>query len=199
MIFILHSVKVIYHINWVANIELSLRSRDFVQSLGHVWLFLIPLTTACQASLSFIIYLSLLKLMSIESMMPSDHLTLVTPYSSCPPYFPALGSFPISWLFTSVGKVLELQLQHQSFQWIFRVDFLQDWLIWSPRSPRDSQESSPIPQFKSISSLALSLLDSPTLTSVHDYWKNHSFDYTDLCPLLAKWCLCFLIHYLHLS
>ena len=75
-----------------------------------------------------------------------------------------------------VAKVLEFQLQHQSFQWIFRADFLQDWLVWSPCSPRDSQESSPTPQFKSINSLTLSFLYNPILTSTHDYWKNHSFD-----------------------
>ena len=80
-----------------------------------------------------------------------------------------------------VTKVLALQLQHQSFQWIFRTDFLQDWLVWSLRSPRDSQESSPTPHFKSINPLALSLLYGPPLTSIHDYWKNHSFDYMDLC------------------
>ena len=59
-----------------------------------------------------------------------------------------------------VAKVLELQ--HQSFQWIFRTDFLKDWLIWSPCSPRDSQESSPTPQVKSVNSLAHSLLYGPT-------------------------------------
>ena len=64
-----------------------------------------------------------------------------------------------------VAKVLELQLQHQSFQWIFRVDFLYDWLVWSPCSPRDSQESSPAPQFECINSSVLSLLYGPTLTS----------------------------------
>ena len=73
-----------------------------------------------------------------------------------------------------VAKVLEFQLQHQSFQWIFMVYFLQDGLVWSPCSPRDSQESSPTPQFKSINSLALSLLYSPTLTSIHDYWKKQA-------------------------
>ena len=64
------------------------------------------------------------------------------------------------WVSSShqVAKVLELQLQHQSFQWIFRTDFLQNWLVWSPCSLRDSQESSPTPQFKSIKSLVLSLL-----------------------------------------
>ena len=75
-----------------------------------------------------------------------------------------------------VAKVLEFQLQHQSFQWIFRTDFLYDGLIRSPCSPRDSQESSPTPQFKSINSSALSFLYSPTLTSILDYWKNHSLD-----------------------
>ena len=74
------------------------------------------------------------------------------------------------WVTSShqVAKVLEFQLQDQSFQWIFRTDFLEDGLVGSPCSPRDSQESSPIPQFKSINSLALSFLYSPTLTAIHD-------------------------------
>ena len=75
-----------------------------------------------------------------------------------------------------VAKVLKFQLQHQSFPWIFRTDFLSDGLVWSPCSPRASQESSPTPQFKSINSLVLSFLYGPALTSIHDYWKNHSFD-----------------------
>ena len=75
-----------------------------------------------------------------------------------------------------VDKVLEFQLQHQSFQWILRIDFFQNGLVGSPCSPRDSQESSPTPQFKSINSLALSFLSSPTLSSIHDHWKNHSLD-----------------------
>jgi len=68
-----------------------------------------------------------------------------------------------------VAKVLELQVQHQSSQWIFRIGFLQDWLIWSPCSPRDSQESSLTPQFKSINSSVLTLLYGPTVTLMHDY------------------------------
>ena len=75
-----------------------------------------------------------------------------------------------------VAKVLEFQLQHQSFQWIFRTDFLQNGLVGSPCSPRDPQESSPTLRFKSINSLVLSFLYSPTLTYINDYWKNHSFD-----------------------
>ena len=82
------------------------------------------------------------------------------------------------WVSSShqTAKVLEFQLQHQSFQWIFRTDFLQDGLVGSPCSPRDSQESSPTSQFKSINSSVLNFLYSPTLTSIHDYWKNHSLD-----------------------
>ena len=80
-----------------------------------------------------------------------------------------------------MAKVLEFQLQHQSFQWIFRGDFLQDWVVWSPCHPRDSQESFPTPQFQSINSSALNFLYSPTLTSIHDHWKKHNFDWTDIC------------------
>ena len=76
----------------------------------------------------------------------------VVPFSSCLHSFPASGSFQMSQFFASGGKVLELQIQHQSFQWIFRTDFLYDGLVGSPCSPRDSQESSPTPQFKSINS-----------------------------------------------
>ena len=70
-----------------------------------------------------------------------------------------------------VAKILKLQLQHQSFQWTFRTDFFLDWLLWSPFSPRDSQESPPTPQFKSINSSALSFLYGPTLTCIQDYWN----------------------------
>ena len=77
-----------------------------------------------------------------------------------------------------VARVLELH--YQSFQWIFRTDFPYNGLVWSPCSPKDSQESSPTPQFKSINSLTLSFLYGKTLTTMHDYWKNHSFAYMDL-------------------
>ena len=80
-----------------------------------------------------------------------------------------------------VANVLQSQLQHQFFQWIFRTNFLEDWPLWSPCNPRDSQESSPTPQFTSINSSVLSFLYSLTLTSIHDSWENHSFDYMDLC------------------
>jgi len=100
----------------------------------------------------------------------------VIPFSSCLWSFPASGFFQMNQFFTSGGQILEFQLQHQSFQWIFRTDFLYDGLVGSSCSPRYSQESSPTPHFQSINSLVLSFLYSPTLTSIHDSWKNHSFD-----------------------
>ena len=142
-----------------------------VQSLSHVRLFATPWTVA---SLSFTISQSLLKLMSSESMMPSNHLILCCPLSSFPQSPQHQGLFQWVSSLHQVAKVLELQ--RQSFQRLFRVDFLWDWLVWSPCSPRDSQDSSPTPQLKSINSLMLSLLYEPALTSVHDYWKNHSFE-----------------------
>ena len=80
-----------------------------------------------------------------------------------------------------VAKVLEFQLQHHSLQRNPRADLLQNGLVGSLCSPRDSKESSLTPQFKSITFSALSFLYSPTLTSIHDYWKNHSFENMDLC------------------
>ena len=100
----------------------------------------------------------------------------VVPFSSCLQSFPASGSFKTISSLHQVAKVLEFQLQHQSFQWTFRSDFLYDELVGSPCIAKDSQESSPASQFKSINSLVLSFLYSPVLTSMHDYWKNHSLD-----------------------
>src|SRR5574337_361883 len=86
-----------------------------------------------------------------------------------------------------VAKVLEFQLQHHSFQRNPRADLLQNGTVGSPCSPRDSQESSPTPQFKSINSSALSLLHSPTLTSTHDHWNM----YTNTCVYTCMFiCLC---------
>ena len=118
-----------------------------------------PWSAACQASLSFTTSQILLKLMFIDSVMPSNHLNCVVHFFSCLNLSQHQGLF--QWVSSSyqVAKVLELhhQHQHQSFQWIFRVGFLYDWPFWSPCCPSNSQECS-TPQFKSIDSLALSLL-----------------------------------------
>ena len=85
-----------------------------------------------------------------------------------------------------MAKVLEFQLQHQSFQWIFWTDFLSDWLVASPCSLRDSKESYPTPQFKSIHSLVLSFRYRLTLTSIHDYWKNRRYGQASVCSLVLS-------------
>ena len=105
----------------------------------------------------------------------------VTCFSSCPQSFPALGSFPVSQLFTSdghnIGASALIPVLPMNIQGWFPLGLTGLISLQS----RDSQESSPAPQFESISSLVLSLLYGPTLTSVHKYWKKSSFDYTELC------------------
>ena len=119
----------------------------------------------------------LLKLMSIESVMPSNHLMLCYPLLLLPSIFPSIRVFsnepvlhirwPKYWSFSfSISP---------SNEYSGLISFRIDWL-GSLCSPRDSQESSPTPQFKSINFLELRFLHSPTLTSIHDYWKNHSLD-----------------------
>ena len=87
-----------------------------VQSLSCVRLFATPWTVAHQASPSITKPQNLLRLMSIESVMPSNHLSSVIPFSSCLQSFPSSGSFPLSQFSQQVAKVLEFQLQYQSFQ-----------------------------------------------------------------------------------
>ena len=138
-----------YHQNhftmlWVLHLSIVLPCNfqfSSVQLLSRVRLFATPWIAARQASLSITNSQSLLKLMSIESVMPSSHLILCRPL-----LLPHQGLF--QWVNSShqVAKVLEFQLQHQSFQWTPRTDLLQDGLVGSPCSPRDSQESSPTPQ-----------------------------------------------------
>ena len=105
-----------------------------------------------------------------DAIQPSH--PLLAPFPPAFNLFQHRGLFQLVSSSNQVTKVLELQLQHQSLQWIFRVDFLYDWLVWSPCCPRDSQESSPTLHFKSINSSALSLLYGPTLTFAHDYCKK---------------------------
>ena len=112
-----------------------------VQSLSWVLLFVTPWSAARQASLSITKSRSLLKLMSIKSMMPSNHLILCHPLLLCLQYIPASGSFQSVVSSHHVAKVVEFQLQHQSFQWILRTYLLQDELVGSPCSPRDSHRS----------------------------------------------------------
>ena len=109
-----------------------------------------------------------------DAIQPSHPLSSPSPPAPNPSQHQRL----FQWVNTSheVAKVLEFQFQHHSLQRNPRADLLQNWLVGSPCSPRDSQESSPIPQFKSINSLVFSFLHSPSLTSTHNHWKNHSLD-----------------------
>ena len=153
---------------------------SLVQSLSCVRLFVPPWTTARQASLSIINSQSLPKLMTTESVMPSNHLILCHPFLLLPSIFPSIRVF---------SNELALHIRWPKY-WSFNfnispsneysglISFRTDLISLHPR---DSQESSSTPQFKSINSLVLSLLYGPARTSIHDYWKNHSFDYTDFC------------------
>ena len=115
-----------------------------------------------------------LKLMSIELVMPSNHLILCRPLLLLPSIFPSARVFSnesvlcIKWLSIGVSasaSVLPMNIQ----DW-----FPLGWTGWISLQSKDSQESSPAPQFKSINSLALSFPYRPTLTSIHDYWKNQA-------------------------
>ena len=139
-------------------------------------IFATPWAAACQASLSFTISLSLPRLMSIASVMPFGHLILCHPLFLLPSIFPSIRVFSselalhIRWpKYWSANFSISPSNEYSEL-----ISFRMDWL--DLRSPRDSQESSPTPQFKSSNSSALSFLHSPTLTSIHDHWKNHSLD-----------------------
>ena len=148
-----------------------------VQSLGHVWLFRTLGTAACQASLSFTIFQNLLKLLSIESVMSSNYLILCHLVILLPSNFPSIRV-------SSSELVLHIRWPKYwncSFSLSPSNEYSRLISFRISLQSRDSQESPPTPQLESINSLALSLLYGPTLTSIHDYWENHSSDYMDLC------------------
>ena len=138
-------------------------------------------TAARQASLSVTNSQSLVKLMSIESVMPFDHLILCCLLLLLPSMFPSIRVFPVSRLFPSCGQsigasasasVLSMNIQ----DW-FPLGFIGLISLQSKELSRVFSSAT----FKSISSSALSFLYGPTLTSIYDYWKNHSFDKMELC------------------
>ena len=151
-----------------------------VQLFSRVQLFVTPWTAARQASLSITNSQSLLKLMSIESVMPSNHLILCHPLL-LPSISPSIRVFsndsvlrirwPKYWSFSFSISPSNEYLGRISF----RIDFFDLLAV------QGTLKSSPTKQFKSINSSPLSFLSSPTLTSIHDYWKNDSFEWTDLC------------------
>ena len=139
-----------------------------------------PWTTAHQASLSITNFQSLPKLMSIKSVMPSSHLILCHPLLLLPPIPPSIrvssneSTLRIRWpKYWSFGFNISPSNEHPGLI-SFRMDWLDLLAVQGTLNTRE--ESSPTPQFKSINSSALSFLYSSTLTSIHDYGKNHSFD-----------------------
>ena len=163
-----------------------------IQSRSCVWLFMTPWTTACQATLSITNSRSLLKLMSIESVMPSNHLVL------CRPLLLLASVFPSIRVFSNESVLCIRWPKYRSFSFSISppseysglISFRIDWFDLLAVQGTDSEEASPTPQVKSINSLVLNFLYSPALTSIHDYWKNHSFDWMAVCWQSS---LCFLI------
>ena len=124
---------------------------------------------------------SSLKLMYIESIMPSNHLILCLPLLLLPSIFPRIRVFSnesalcMRWPnFCSFSFIINTSNDYSSL-----VSFTIDW--FDILAVQGTLKSSPAPQFRSINSSALRFLYGVTLTSIHDYWKNHSFDYTYLC------------------
>ena len=150
-----------------------------VQLLSCVRLCVTPWTGAHQAFLSFTIFWSLLKLMFIESVMPSNRLILCHPLLVPPSITPSIGE--MSQFFTSCGPSIGVSASTSVLPMNTQDWSPLGWTGWTFLQSKGPQESSPTPQFKSISSSVLSLLYSSTLTSIHDYWKNYSFDYMGLC------------------
>ena len=146
-----------------------------VQLLSHVRLFVTPWTSACHTSLYIANTWSLLKLMSIESVIPPNHLILCHPLLLLPSIFPSIRVF-------SNESILHIRWPKY---WSFSISSSSEYsgLISLGLTGWIScqQESSPTPQFKGIKSQVLSFLYSPTLISIHDNWKNHTFDQLGLC------------------
>ena len=176
------SQKVRFHLFMVKKYSVCICVCAFlvVQSLCCVWLFSTPWAAACQAPLSSTISQNLLKFMSFESVLLTISPSVI-PFSFCLQYFPASGFFLMSQLFTSGGQSIGASTSASVLPMNIQDWFHLGWLVWSPCSPGDSQESFPTSQFKSINSSVLSLLYSPTLTFIHDCWKDHRFDQMDLC------------------
>ena len=137
-----------------------------------------PWITAHQASLSITNSRSSLKLTSIKLVMPSSHLILCCPLFLLHTIPPSIRVFSNeSNLFMRWSKYWSFSFSiSPSNEYSGLISFRMDWLDLLACSSRDSQESSPTPQFKSINPSVLSFLHSPTLTSIHDHRKNHSFD-----------------------
>ena len=167
----------VHHLRWSAQSSLLMRLQfSSVQLLSHVGHFVTPWTAPRLASLSITNFWSLLKLKSIELVMPSNHLILCHPLLLLPSILPSIRVFSnesvlcIRWLkYWSFSFSISPSNEYSRL-----ISFRIAW--FALLAVQGTQVSSLTPQFKNINSLALSFLCSPTLISIHDYWKNHSFD-----------------------
>ena len=141
-----------------------------------VQFFVTPWTVACQASLSITNCQSLPKPMSMSQWCHPAMSSSVVPFSSCLQYFPASGSFQVSQLFASGDQIIGVSASTSVLPMNGQDWFPLGWTGWISLLSKTlgSQESSPALRFKSINSSSFSFLYSPTLTSIHDYWKNHN-------------------------
>ena len=155
--------------------------KSSIQLLSRVWLFATPWTAALQAPLSMTISRSLLKLMSVELVMSSNHLILCCPLLLLPSIFPSMGSFSVSQFFTSGGQSIEASASASVLPMNIQGWFSLGWTGMISLQSKGLSRVFSTPQFKSINSSAVSLLYGPTLTSINVYWKNHNFDHSDLC------------------
>ena len=146
--------------------------------VSHLYPAVCGLMDSHHASLSFTISWSFLKVMSIKLVVPSNHLILCHLLLLLPSIFPSIRVFSnqsalcIRW--PMCGSFSSSTSPSNEYSGL--ISFRMDWL-----DLLTVQESSPTPQFKNINSFVLNFLYGPTLTSIHDYWKNHSFDQMDFC------------------
>ena len=148
------------------------RDTVVVQSLSYVWLFETPWTAALQASLFFTIFAQT-HIHWVGDAIQSSY-PLPSPSYSCPQTFPASGSFPVSWRFTLGGQSIGASASASVLPWIFRVDFLQDWLA---SSPCQSKGLSRVLSIKSINSSVLrqrrkELGDGQSLKNENTLWEK---------------------------
>ena len=170
---LIESPPLISHVSQGISLIWSTKSSSSVPPLSHVQLFVTPWTTVCQASLSITNSWSLLKLMSIESVMPSDHLILCCPLLLLPSIFPSIRIF-------SNESALRIRWpKYQSFS--FKISSSNEYsglisfrMDWFDLLAVQGTLKSLLQQFESINSSVLTFLYSPTLTFIHNYWKNQS-------------------------
>ena len=156
--------------------EMANRLVSSVQSLSHVQLFATSWTAAHQASLSITNSQSLLNSCPLSWWCHRTISSSVVPFSSYSQSFPASGSFQMSQLAASGGQSSGGSASKSVLPMNTQDWFPLGWTGWITLQSKETQESSPTPQFKSINSSVLSFLYSPILTSIHDYWKKHNLD-----------------------